>query len=90
MSVYLKAIEKWGERNQLEMLQEETTELSLARKLIRNKTPDTIHDFTAEIADVEIMIQQAKIMFPEIVEEVNRIKQFKLERLEKRLNKGVF
>ncbi len=91
MNVYEKAIAKWGERNQLEMLQEESTELSLAaRKLIRNKNPDTIYDLTSEIADVEIMIEQVKIMFPEIVEEVSRVKDYKLQRLEQRLSKNIF
>lgn len=82
------AIETWGEQSQLEMLQEESTELALAvRKFIRVQNDEKFKDLASEIADVEIMIKQINIMFPTINNIVKEQKTFKLERLNDRLNK---
>ena len=85
--VFEKAIEVWGERSQLEMAQEESTELALAiRKFIRQQNEKRFLDMAGEIADVEIMIEQIKMMFPTITEKVEVLKVFKINRLETRLD----
>ena len=86
-NIYQKAIEKWGQRGQLDMALEESIELSLAiRKFIRNGNDKTFEDLASEIADVEIMLGQIKFMYPEIEEKIQQQKEFKLERLSKRLD----
>ena len=91
--LYQKAIEKWGVVSQIEMLNEESIELALAvRKFLRNnKNPE--YEFTnatnliEEIADVEIMIEQLCFIFTNFREQIQDVKDFKLQRLEKRINK---
>ena len=68
------------------MAQEEATELALAiRGLIRGKD-GAMEALISEIADVEIMIEQIKYMNPHCVQAVEVEKDFKLNRLEERLN----
>ena len=43
-----------------------------------------------EIADVEIMIEQIKRMFPSSISAIEQAKSYKLERLEKRLNENKY
>lgn len=86
-TVFERAIEVWGERSQLEMAQEESTELALAiRKFIRQPNEKRFLDMAGEIADVEIMIAQIKMMYPSIEERVEVLKVFKINRLETRLD----
>ena len=85
-TLYQKAIDTWGDRAQLEMAQEEATELALAiRRLIRGKE-NAITELVSEIADVEIMIEQIKFMNPHCVMAIEDEKDFKLNRLNDRLN----
>ena len=85
-NIYEKTIEKWGHLAQLEMAQEEATELALAiRKHIRKNNDDTFEKMCEEIADVEIMIEQLKSMFMSCSSSVELAKKFKLERLENRV-----
>ena len=80
------AINEYGKKSQLEMAQEEATELALAvRKYIRNKNVNTTADLFAEVADVLIMIDQLEIMIPNFSECVSAQKKFKINRLKKRL-----
>lgn len=89
--IYQKTIQKWGQRAQLEMAQEESTELALAiRKFIRNGNYQTFDDLSNEMADVEIMTEQIKFMYPEIEEKIQEHKKFKLERLSKRVGNDSF
>jgi NTP pyrophosphatase (non-canonical NTP hydrolase) len=89
--IYKKAIELWGKKSQLEMLQEESTELALAvRKYIRKPNDRTFNDLASEIADVEIMIEQVIVMFPVMINHINSEKQFKLTRLASRIEKKQF
>jgi hypothetical protein len=96
---YKRAIEKWGKDAQTNMIIEECAELSEAcNKIIiyimklgranKNKTDMQIKQnlmlLEMEIADVEIMLEQAHYIFDG--EFINKIKKEKLERLEKRLN----
>lgn len=85
--VYKKAIGKWGDKAQLEMAQEEATELALAvRKFVRNPSSETLEHIAEEVADVEIMIEQLKFMYPSLVESVKEQKEFKLNRLKSRVS----
>lgn len=86
-----RTIKKWGVRSQLEMAQEEATELALAiRKFIRNGNDKAFQDLASEIADVEIMIEQMKIMETALQIAVKEIKIDKLNRLESRLDNKHF
>lgn len=88
MEIMKLAIDTWGEQSQLEMLQEESTELALAaRKFIRVQNDERFQNLASEIADVEIMINQIKIMFPTLGHIVENEKIFKIDSLEKRLDK---
>jgi len=88
--LYKQAIETWGDRAQLEMAQEEATELALAiRRLIRGKD-GALEELIGEIADVEIMIEQIKYMTPHITNDIETTKDFKLERLRGRLENKQF
>lgn len=103
MNVILQeAINKYGANNQLDMVIEECAELIKAiNKVKRNdlladnfimspindKQITVLFDLTSEIADVEIMIQQIKLMLPETFNQAIKIsKERKIERLNNRLN----
>lgn len=89
--IFKRAVDKWGERSQLEMLQEEATELALAtRKFLRINDGKRLLDLVKEIADVEIMIEQFKLMFPEAYKKVPAIKIEKIKRLSDRLDRNSF
>ncbi|OPC36183.1 hypothetical protein [Elizabethkingia miricola] len=89
--IYLKAIKKWGIRSQYEMAQEEATELALAvRKHIRHNNIESFSNLAEEIADVEIMIEQLKLMNPTLGLAVDQIKTSKIERLERRVSENNF
>lgn len=89
--VYSDAIEKWGSTAQLEMLQEESTELALAaRKFIRKSNSETFKSMISELADVEIMIEQIKLMFHSAELEINNQKDFKVNRLKERIETNTF
>ena len=87
--LYNKAIQKWGERSQVKMAIEECAELIKAlAKYDRNNNGSTIDEILEEMADVEIMIEQLKIIFNykysnDTVDKFKEIKRQKLERLEK-------
>lgn len=86
--LYQEAIDKWGQRSQLEMAQEESTELALSiRKFIRNPSEERHLDMAGEIADVKIMIEQLEYMLKGLRTQVNIIKELKLIRLSKTLLK---
>lgn len=83
-----KAIDTWGEKSQIEMAQEEATELALAcRKYIRKPDSEAAYqNLIEEIADVEIMISQLKLFIPACEQNVRTLKVLKLQRLDKRLS----
>lgn len=85
--LFKKAIEKWGVVAQTEMLMEESIELALAlRKYLRKKDSLSLLHVGEEIADVEIMISQIKLMNQGLSVEIEKCKLNKLERLERRIN----
>lgn len=84
-----KAINTYGVENQMIKTVEELSELSQALcKILTSKFTDDnseiFENIYEEMADVEIMLEQCKIMF-QCDKEVNKWKQKKIERLEKRL-----
>lgn len=84
--VYQAAIKKWGQRSQLEMAQEEATELALAiRKYVRKPDGETFLRVADEIADVQIMIEQIIMMHDNSQDVINRRKEFKMKRLKNRV-----
>lgn len=93
IEVYKRALEKWGSISQMEMAQEEATELALAvRKQIRYNTHESFLALCSEVADVEIMVEQMEMMmenegFRSMVDEYKFIK---IQRLKHRLNINKF
>ena len=90
METLKKAIEHYGSQNQMMQTMEELSELSVAiSKCIRY--PDKIETkqhVTEEIADVLIMIDQLKIILNIKDYEINCYRSYKLDRLNKRIEKG--
>lgn len=83
-----RAIAKWGEKTQVRMIQEECLELSLAiQKLFRDWNTETFEAVIDEIADVEIVLAQAEMLFPE--DRIQERVDFKMKRLEKRLKEKI-
>lgn len=76
--IYLKAINTFGENQQIIKAIEELGELStaLARHFTKNESSANINE---EIADVEIMISQLRLIFSNA--EIDHHKKEKLERL---------
>lgn len=81
--VYKQALEKWGAEVQICMVFEEMAELQ--KELCKYKRGNVnFHSIAEEIADVEIMLGQMKILFG-IEGAVENFKEYKLERLKERL-----
>ena len=83
--IYKLAIKTYGMDAQLGMAQEECAELIVAiNKLKRDKCTANHINFCEEVADVEIMLEQMRICFDNIL--INKIKRQKINRLKKRLS----
>lgn len=81
-----EAIRQYGMNAQVIMVFEEMSELQKELcKHLRGK--DNLHEIAEEIADVEIMLAQMKMVF-NCAEEVSKWRQKKIARLEERLNGG--
>lgn len=97
--VLQKAINTYGVKNQMIKTVEELSELSqaLCKSLVRlNYTKEktsleddlkSVDNIFKEMADVEIMLEQCKMMF-QCDKEVNRWKQKKIERFERRMGEN--
>ena len=84
-TLYKKAIEKWGVKRQLDKLEEELVELLLVVKRKqsgREVEPSAILD---ELVDVDIMIEQARMLYDIDDKTYYKHKERKKIRLEKRL-----
>lgn len=82
--VYINAINAYGTEEQVRMIYEEMCELGVAlSKYHRDPGMKTIRDVQEEIADVQIMLEQAKEMFGRA--EVEWFLQEKTEWLRKRV-----
>jgi hypothetical protein len=82
----LGAIDKWGGKSQVEMIQEEAMELSLALQHMRRKSKDPdkmMANVLDELADMRIMLAQADILFDQRV--IRERVKFKMNRLAERL-----
>lgn len=87
--VYMKALETYGAEAQITMLFEEMAELQKEFcKYLREKYTsyriDHVASIAEEVADVEIMLKQMKLLF-KIEEAVERYKTLKVDRLKERL-----
>jgi NTP pyrophosphatase (non-canonical NTP hydrolase) len=80
--IYEKALVAWGRTSQMDMLVEECAELIQAAQKF-NHRHGTYCDVTEELADVEIMCEQMRLIFDPVG--IDEIKRQKLERLEKLL-----
>jgi NTP pyrophosphatase (non-canonical NTP hydrolase) len=80
--ILAKAIEKWGPVKQINKAIEELGELVIA--LARQGSRRNLDNIAEEIADVRIMLDQLEMIFG-VNAFVKRIREEKLERLEKRL-----
>lgn len=92
-TVYKTVIEKWGIRAQLEMAQEEATEMALAvRKFIRKDDTESFNHLIEEIADVENMIAQIEFIYRDfnVRKMIEEKKDFKLNRVMKRISENSF
>lgn len=82
--VYIKALNRWGIANQMDMATEECAELIQAvNKFKRNGNTQTKFNLMEEIADVEIMMAQLRIIL-NYDEQIDAIKARKIERLKQR------
>lgn len=89
--ILTRAIQKWGIPAQLEMLQEESTELALAaRKELRKNNEQSFENLAEEIADVSIMIEQMTYMYENLSSKVSKYRVEKLERLREMLDDDDF
>jgi NTP pyrophosphatase (non-canonical NTP hydrolase) len=86
LKVFNQAIDKFGRNNQMDMAVEECAELIKAiNKYKRKPSGYTADDILDEIADVEIMCQQLRIMFDNRHTRVDDIKKKKIIRLQSRI-----
>jgi len=86
-SIYRRALNLWGNIAQINMAIEECAELIVKlSKSDRRSNGVTVKEITEEIADVEIMMAQLRIIFGD--ETVEKAKNKKLTRLEERVKYG--
>lgn len=86
IELYKKAFDKWGEFLQLLMVIEEMSELTkVISKRFRKDLFSLSDEIIEEIADVEIMLEQLIHMY-DWRESVDKIKDIKLQRLERMIN----
>ena len=87
--LFARALQEWGWGSQMGMLAEESAELTVAvHHLLRAQTPENIKALASEMADVEIMLEQARFMHPDLGKLADECRREKLRRLRERLNAG--
>ena len=82
--ILMKAINKWGKHAQLLMVLEEMSELQKEILKNINRGKDNLPEIIEEIADVEIMLEQAKYIY-NIEKEVADMIPEKLKKVKARL-----
>lgn len=85
-----RAIHTYGQHAQVDMCLEEMAELAKALLKMRwtgGDVQEKLDNIREEIADVQIMIDQMKLIYGE--ELVGKFERLKLARLEERLNGGI-
>lgn len=90
MNLLEKAIEHFGEESQMNMVQEECSELIQAISKYRRAADikdlrNSRENILEEVADVEIMLDQLKIIVNATESELFYYRQYKLNRLQKRI-----
>lgn len=86
-SILQRAIDQWGEDAQTKMVLEEMSELQ--KEICKRwRGKDNLDAIAEETADVEIMLEQLKMMLG-IQEKVQARRKDKLARLKERLEKSV-
>ena len=84
---YVEAVRAYGKQSQLVMAMEEMSELT--KELSKNlRGADNSKALAEEIADVEIMLEQLKLMFS-IRDEVTQQRTVKLQRLDNRISQSL-
>ena len=82
-AVCQRAVEAYGKEHQLIICMEEMAELT--KELSKNlRGHNNLQEIAEEVADVEIMLEQVKVIF-DLKEEVSEAKEAKLLRLQKRI-----
>lgn len=87
--LYERALNRFGFKSQLGILQEECAELIVAASKIKRGKQRNFDNFFEELADVEIMIEQIKTFFECFGHKntkFDRTKALKLKRLEELLS----
>lgn len=85
-AVCQRAVDAWGKQSQLVICMEETAELT--KELSKNlRGQDNDLGIAEEIADVEIMLEQLKLIF-DIRPDVENMKNEKLIRLDRRIKES--
>lgn len=85
--ILIQAIEKWGDSIQLDMVVEEMSEL--IKEICKYKRGRVNRsEIIEEIADVSIMLEQAKIIFGISDGEINDVAHTKIGRLKYKLMEG--
>jgi NTP pyrophosphatase (non-canonical NTP hydrolase) len=79
-SLYKQALRKWGCSTQVMMAMGECGELIAALNRFTNQSRGTVEEVVTEIADVEVMMGQLRMIFG--AERVEKEKQRKLKRLD--------
>lgn len=82
------AVNTWGEATQLDQLQEECGELVTAISHHRRARPGSVDRLAEELADVEIMAAQARIILESYGVDVDIYRWRKLDRLREQLDGG--
>jgi NTP pyrophosphatase (non-canonical NTP hydrolase) len=86
-TIYQRALNLWGEQAQIGMAIEELGELIVQlAKFGRRYNGSTLGEVVEEIADVEIMMEQMRLLYGDDL--VEMAKRKKLARLEERLKYG--
>lgn len=87
--IYNQAIEHYGVNSQIDIAIEEMSELTKALlKHRRYGTEDTYKAIREELADVEICLEQIKLIYLIDDKSLEFIKNFKLDRLKKRMEES--
>ena len=86
LKLYLEALDEWGLSFQMIMVFEETGEFMKAlSKHFRHETYTSKLNLQEEIADLEIMLQQVRVMFKLDEDKIEMFRQAKLQKLRKEL-----
>lgn len=85
-----KAVEYYGDFDQLRQLQEECAELIVAvNHLMRENSEKNTDNLLEEVADVKVLFDQLSFIFgPNAQQEINEIYDMKLKRLAERIGKA--